>query len=178
VTLTDPKVDIDTARARIGMVFQHFNLFGHLTVLDNITLALRHVKKIAKGDAAEIAHTQLVRLGLGHLARYRPGDLSGGQQQRVAIARSLAMSPEVMLFDEATSALDPELVKDVLAVMRELAGSGMTMIVVTHEIGFAREAADRVIFMDEGVIAEDGDAEAMLNDPTSPRFREFLSQVL
>jgi ABC-type polar amino acid transport system ATPase subunit len=178
VTLTDPKVDIDAARARIGMVFQHFNLFGHRTVLDNITLALRHVKRIDKAEAVEIARTQLARLGLGHLAGYRPANLSGGQQQRVAIARSLAMRPEVMLFDEVTSALDPELVKDVLAVMRELAGSGMTMVVVTHEVGFAREAADRVIFMDQGVIAEDGRAKDVLDAPTSPRFREFLSQVL
>ena len=178
VTLTDPKVDIDAARARIGMVFQHFNLFAHRTVLDNITLALRHVKRIDKAEAVEIARTQLARLGLGHLAGHRPATLSGGQQQRVAIARSLAMRPEVMLFDEATSALDPELVKDVLAVMRELAGSGMTMVVVTHEVGFAREAADRVIFMDQGVVAEEGRAEDVLDAPASPRFREFLSQVL
>jgi ABC-type polar amino acid transport system ATPase subunit len=178
VTLTDPDVDIDAARTRIGMVFQHFNLFGHLTALDNVTLALRHVKRIPRAKAEEIGHAQLERLGLGHLAGHRPANLSGGQQQRVAIARSLAMRPEVMLFDEATSALDPELVKEVLAVMRELAGSGMTMVVVTHEIGFAREAADRVIFMDEGLIAEDGKARELLDDPPSTRFREFLAQVL
>ncbi|MGH3376827.1 MAG: amino acid ABC transporter ATP-binding protein, partial [Actinoallomurus sp.] len=162
----------------IGMVFQHFNLFGHLTALGNITLALRHVRRISKAEAEEIGHAQLKRLGLGHLARRRPADLSGGQQQRVAIARSLAMRPAVMLFDEATSALDPELVKEVLAVMRELAGSGMTMVVVTHEIGFARGAADRVLFMDEGLIAADGEARGLLDDPPSARFREFLSQVL
>ncbi|MFC6883164.1 MULTISPECIES: amino acid ABC transporter ATP-binding protein [Actinomadura] len=178
VTLTDPKADVDAARTKIGMVFQHFNLFGHLDVLSNVTLALRHVRKLGRAEAEEIAHAQLARLGLAHLARHRPANLSGGQQQRVAIARSLAMSPEVMLFDEATSALDPELVKDVLAVMRELAGTGMTMVVVTHEMGFAQEVADRVIFMDGGLIAEDGGAREVLGDPSSPRLREFLSQVL
>jgi polar amino acid transport system ATP-binding protein len=178
VALTDPGVDLDAARARIGMVFQHFNLFGHLTALDNVTLALRHVMGSSKAEAEEIGRAQLERLGLGHLAHHRPANLSGGQQQRVAIARSLAMRPEVMLFDEATSALDPELVKEVLAVMRELAGSGMTMVVVTHEIGFAREAGDRVIFMDEGLIAADGGARELLDDPPSARFREFLAQVL
>ncbi|MFB4303472.1 amino acid ABC transporter ATP-binding protein [Actinomadura sp. NTSP31] len=177
-TLTDPKVDVDAARARIGMVFQHFNLFGHLNVLDNVTLALRHVRGMGRAEAEEIGNAQLARLGLGRLARQRSGNLSGGQQQRVAIARSLAMSPEVMLFDEATSALDPELVGDVLAVMRELAATGMTMVVVTHEIGFAREAADRVMFMDDGLIAEEGEARAVLDAPSSPRFREFLSKVL
>jgi ABC-type polar amino acid transport system ATPase subunit len=178
VTLTEPGVDLDAARTRIGMVFQHFHLFGHLTALGNVTLALRHVRGISKAEAEETGYAQLKRLGLGDLARRRPADLSGGQQQRVAIARSLAMRPEVMLFDEATSALDPELVKEVLAVMRELAGSGMTMVVVTHEIGFAREAADRVLFMDDGLVAADGEARALLDDPPSARFREFLAQVL
>ncbi|KIF68667.1 hypothetical protein HY68_08510 [Streptomyces sp. AcH 505] len=178
VPLTDPGVNVDELRARIGMVFQHFNLFPHLTVLGNLTAALRNVRKMKREDAEERARTQLGRLGLGHLADSRPANLSGGQQQRVAIARALVMRPEVMLFDEATSALDPELVKGVLDVMRELATSGMTMVVVTHEMGFAREVADRVIFMDEGRIAEQGTAQDLLENPSSPRLRAFLSQVL
>jgi polar amino acid transport system ATP-binding protein len=178
VPLTDTGVDVDALRARIGMVFQHFNLFPHLSVLGNLTAALRNVRKMSRADAEERAHTQLRRLGLGHLAASRPANLSGGQQQRVAIARALVMRPEVMLFDEATSALDPELVKGVLDVMRELATSGMTMVVVTHEMGFAREVADRVIFMDEGRIAEQGTARDLLENPTSPRLRDFLSKVL
>lgn len=178
VPLTDPGVDVDELRSQIGMVFQHFNLFPHLTVLGNLTAALRNVRKMKRREAEERAHVQLRRLGLGHLADSRPAHLSGGQQQRVAIARALVMRPEVMLFDEATSALDPELVKGVLDVMRELATSGMTMVVVTHEMGFAREVADRVIFMDEGRIAEQGTAEDLLENPSSPRLRAFLSQVL
>ncbi|HEY3469167.1 MAG TPA: amino acid ABC transporter ATP-binding protein [Amycolatopsis sp.] len=176
--VTGPGVDVDAVRARVGMVFQHFNLFPHLSVLNNVTAALRHVRRLGKEAAEAAAMTQLERLGLAHLARQRPGRLSGGQQQRVAIARALAMEPEVMLFDEATSALDPELVKDVLDVMRALAASGMTMLVVTHEIGFAREVADRVVFMDEGRIAEAGPARATLDDPETPRLRDFLARVL
>ncbi|MEV6638535.1 amino acid ABC transporter ATP-binding protein [Amycolatopsis sp. NPDC051371] len=171
-------VDVDAVRARVGMVFQHFNLFPHLSVLKNVTAALRNVRRLGKDAADAAAMTQLERLGLAHLAHQRPGRLSGGQQQRVAIARALAMEPEVMLFDEATSALDPELVKDVLDVMRSLATSGMTMIAVTHEIGFAREVADRVVFMDDGRVAEAGPARATLDDPETSRLRDFLARVL
>jgi polar amino acid transport system ATP-binding protein len=176
--ITGPGVDVDAVRTRVGMVFQHFNLFPHLSVLKNVTAALRHVRGLGKDAAEAAAMIQLERLGLAHLAQQRPGRLSGGQQQRVAIARALAVEPEVMLFDEATSALDPELVKDVLDVMRTLAGSGMTMLAVTHEIGFAREVADRVVFMDEGRIAEAGPARATLDDPETPRLRDFLARVL
>jgi polar amino acid transport system ATP-binding protein len=176
--ITGPGVDVDAVRTRVGMVFQHFNLFPHLSVLKNVTAALRHVRGLGKDAAEASAMTQLERLGLAHLAQQRPGRLSGGQQQRVAIARALAVEPEVMLFDEATSALDPELVKDVLDVMRTLAGSGMTMLAVTHEIGFAREVADRVVFMDDGRIAETGPARATLDDPETPRLRDFLARVL
>ncbi|MGW4059196.1 amino acid ABC transporter ATP-binding protein [Amycolatopsis sp. NPDC004747] len=176
--ITGPGVDVDAVRTRVGMVFQHFNLFPHLSVLENVTAALRHVRRLGKDAAEAAAMTQLDRLGLAHLARQRPGRLSGGQQQRVAIARALAMEPEVMLFDEATSALDPELVKDVLDVMRALATSGMTMLVVTHEIGFAREVADRVVFMDEGRIAEAGPARPTLDAPETARLRDFLARVL
>jgi polar amino acid transport system ATP-binding protein len=176
--ITAPRVDVDAVRTRVGMVFQHFNLFPHLSVLRNVTVALRKVRSMDKDTADAAAMTQLERLGLAELAHSRPGHLSGGQQQRVAIARALAMEPEVMLFDEATSALDPELVKDVLDVMRLLADSGMTMIVVTHEIGFAREVADRVIFMDEGRIAESGAARPTLEHPETARLREFLARVL
>ena len=176
--LTGPGVDVDALRARIGMVFQHFNLFPHLSVLENLTVAPRQVRGLSKDEAEEKAHAQLRALGLAHLARSRPAHLSGGQQQRVAIARALVMEPEVMLFDEATSALDPELVKGVLDVMKELAASGMTMVCVTHEMGFAREVAHRVLFMDEGRIEEHGTAGGLLENPTSPRLRSFLSQVL
>ena len=176
--ITGPGVDVDAVRAKVGMVFQHFNLFPHMSVLKNVTAALRHVRRLGK-DAAEAAATaQLDRLGLAKLAHQRPGTLSGGQQQRVAIARALAMEPDVMLFDEATSALDPELVKDVLDVMRTLAGSGMTMVAVTHEIGFAREVADRVVFMDDGRVAESGHARTTLDHPETPRLRDFLARVL
>ena len=176
--LTEPGTDVDAARARIGMVFQHFHLFPHLSVLGNVTLAQRHVRRVERAAAEQIGLAQLARLGLDHLAHRRPAELSGGQQQRVAIARALAMRPEVMLFDEATSALDPELVKGVLAVMRDLADEGMTMVVVTHEIGFAREVADRVLFLDGGVIAEQGPARELLEQPENPRLRAFLAQVL
>ncbi|MGW0583407.1 amino acid ABC transporter ATP-binding protein, partial [Streptomyces sp. NPDC002920] len=176
--ITGPGVDVDAVRTRVGMVFQHFNLFPHLSVLHNVTVALRKVRRMGREAADTAAMTQLERLGLAGLAHSRPSQLSGGQQQRVAIARALAMEPEVMLFDEATSALDPELVKDVLDVMRLLATSGMTMIAVTHEIGFAREVADRVIFMDEGRIAESGPARRTLEHPETARLREFLARVL
>jgi ABC-type polar amino acid transport system ATPase subunit len=174
-----PDVNLNGVRSRIGMVFQHFNLFPHKSALDNITIALRRVRKMSRDEAQEHALAQLDKVGLRSHARKRPGSLSGGQQQRVAIARSLAMEPDIMLFDEATSALDPELVKGVLDVMRDLAtGSGMTMVVVTHEMNFAREVSDRVLFMDSGVIAEEGPARQLLTDPQTPRLRGFLSQVL
>jgi polar amino acid transport system ATP-binding protein len=176
--LTDPGVDVDEARARIGMVFQHFNLFPHMSVLDNVTVALRHVRGMPRERAEEIARARLAEVGLARLAGQRPARLSGGQQQRVAIARALAMQPAVMMFDEATSALDPELVKDVLAIMRELAGSGMTMLVVTHEMGFAREASQRVVFMDGGVIAESGTPAQIFEAPEHVRLRRFLAQIL
>jgi polar amino acid transport system ATP-binding protein len=176
--LTGPGVDENAARARIGMVFQHFNLFPHVSMLANVMMALRTVKGIPKREASEIAVAQLERLGVIDLRDKRPGDCSGGQQQRVAIARALAMDPEVMLFDEATSALDPELVKGVLEIMKSLALSGMTMAVVTHEIGFAREVADRVVFMDGGVVVEAGPARDVLQSPNTERLKSFLSQVL
>ncbi|WP_189929324.1 amino acid ABC transporter ATP-binding protein [Streptomyces sulfonofaciens] len=177
--ITAPKVDLNAVRSRIGMVFQHFNLFPHKSALDNITVALRRVRRMSRQEAEERALAQLEKVGLRSLASSRPGSLSGGQQQRVAIARSLAMEPDIMLFDEATSALDPELVKGVLDVMRDLAtSSGMTMVVVTHEMNFAREVSDRVLFMDSGVIAEEGPARQLLADPQTPRLRSFLSQVL
>ena len=176
--ITGPGVDADAIRARVGMVFQHFNLFPHMSALRNVTVALRKVRKMDGDTADAAAMSHLERFGLSRLAHQRPDRLSGGQQQRVAIARALAMDPDVMLFDEATSALDPELVKEVLDIMRSLATSGMTMIVVTHEIGFAREVADRVIFMDEGRIAESGAARRTLEQPTTPRLSEFLARVL
>ncbi|HVV25118.1 MAG TPA: amino acid ABC transporter ATP-binding protein [Pseudonocardiaceae bacterium] len=177
--ITDPKVDLNAVRSRTGMVFQHFNLFHHMTALDNITIALRRVRKMSRAQAEEHAMRHLEKVGLRSLARSRPGNLSGGQQQRVAIARSLAMEPDIMLFDEATSALDPELVKGVLDIMRDLARTaGMTMLVVTHEMNFAREVADRVLFMDRGVIAEEGPARQLLAEPSTDRLRTFLSQVL
>jgi polar amino acid transport system ATP-binding protein len=176
--ITDPGVDVDAARARIGMVFQHFNLFPHMSVLDNVTIGLRSVRRLPKADAEEIARARLAEVGLARLAGQRPARLSGGQQQRVAIARALAMEPAVMMFDEATSALDPELVKDVLTIMRELARSGMTMLVVTHEMGFAREASERVVFMDQGVVAEAGPPAQIFEAPEHPRLRRFLLQIL
>ena len=170
--------DPDVLRRRIGMVFQHFNLFPHKTVLDNITLPLRKIKKLDTEAAQVAARAQLELVGLAHKAGARPGNLSGGQQQRVAIARALAMQPEVMLFDEATSALDPELVKGVLSLMADLAEAGMTMVVVTHEMGFAREVADQVAFMDHGVVVESGVPDQIFGAAESPRLRQFLSQVL
>jgi polar amino acid transport system ATP-binding protein len=176
--LASPKTNIDSVRSRVGMVFQSFNLFQHLSVLDNVTVALRHVRKLPRREAEEIARARLTDVGLAGKERARPAQLSGGQQQRVAIARSLAMDPAIMLFDEATSALDPELVKGILAIMRELAESGMTMVVVTHEMRFAREVSDRVAFLDKGVIVEEGSPTRIFDDPQSPRLRNFLAQVL
>ncbi|WP_103347865.1 amino acid ABC transporter ATP-binding protein [Amycolatopsis sp. CA-128772] len=172
------RADPDALRQRVGMVFQHFNLFGHRSVLDNIVLPLRSVKKLGKEEAAEIARARLAEVGLADKAPYRPSALSGGQQQRVAIARALAMDPEVMLFDEATSALDPELVKGVLNLMAGLAERGLTLIVVTHEMGFARSVADEVAFMDAGRIVEQGAPAKLFDEPQSPRLQRFLSQVL
>ncbi|KKK05088.1 amino acid ABC transporter ATP-binding protein [Micromonospora sp. HK10] len=169
--------DPDALRQRVGMVFQQFNLFPHLSVLRNITLALRKLKKLPEEEAVRLARAQLDLVGLAHKADARPAQLSGGQQQRVAIARALALRPQVMLFDEATSALDPELVKGVLAVMADLSAAGMTMVVVTHEMGFAREVADTVAFMDHGVVLEAGAPAAVFEAPNHPRLRRFLSQV-
>jgi ABC-type polar amino acid transport system ATPase subunit len=165
-------------RQRVGMVFQHFNLFPHKTALQNITLALTTVKKMPSAQAEQLAMQGLADVGLADRARHRPTQLSGGQQQRVAIARALAMQPQVMLFDEVTSALDPELVKGVLQLMAELAKGGMTMVVVTHEMGFARQVADTVVFMDAGKVVEVGTPEDIFDAPQSPRLRKFLSQVL
>jgi polar amino acid transport system ATP-binding protein len=170
--------EVDFVRQRVGIVFQQFNLFPHKTALENVTMAQEKVLKRGKGDAREKATTLLERVGLGDKLNEYPERLSGGQQQRVAIARALAMDPHVMLFDEVTSALDPELVKEVLDVMRELAAEGMTMIVVTHEIGFAREVADRVVFMDGGVIVEKGKPADVLDNPREERTRRFLGLVL
>jgi polar amino acid transport system ATP-binding protein len=170
--------DPDLLRQQVGMVFQQFNLFPHMSVLRNLTLPLRRIKKVSADEAAEMARRQLDLVGLGGKADARPGQLSGGQQQRVAIARALAMEPQVMLFDEATSALDPELVKGVLALMTDLAREGMTMVVVTHEMGFAREAADSVVFLDRGVAVESGPPEKIFDSPNSPRLQQFLSDVL
>ncbi|WP_234539661.1 amino acid ABC transporter ATP-binding protein [Streptomyces shenzhenensis] len=176
--LTDPDVDIDAVRRRIGMVFQQFNLFPHLTVAENLTLPQRRVLRRNRATAARVAAENLARVGLSEKADAYPASLSGGQQQRVAIARSLSMGPEVMLFDEPTSALDPELVGDVLAVMRMLAREGMTMMVVTHEMTFAREVADRVVFMDGGVVVEDGTPDQVIGAPLHERTRHFLSRLL
>ncbi|MBO4272126.1 amino acid ABC transporter ATP-binding protein [Microbispora triticiradicis] len=178
VDLTDPDVDIDAARRRIGMVFQQFNLFPHLTVRRNVTIAQERVLKRRRDECDSVARENLEKVGLLEKLDAYPPQLSGGQQQRVAIARALSMNPSLMLFDEPTSALDPELVGDVLSVMRQLAEDGMTMLVVTHEMGFAREVADRVVFMDGGVIVEDGPPEQVIADPQHERTREFLRRVL
>jgi polar amino acid transport system ATP-binding protein len=178
VEITDPEIDIDAVRRRIGMVFQSFNLFPHLTALGNVTIAQRKVLRRGKAEAEKKARDVLERVGLADKLASYPAQLSGGQQQRVAIARALAMGPEVMLFDEPTSALDPELVGDVLGVMRELAEDGMTMLVVTHEMSFAREVADRVVFMDGGVVVEEGPPAQVIDDPRHERTRMFLSRVL
>jgi glutamine transport system ATP-binding protein len=176
--LTDPRININEIRSRVGMVFQHFNLFPHMTVLENITIGPKKVKKMRKKEAEEVGNRLLEKVGLADKAEVYPQSLSGGQKQRVAIARALAMNPTVMLFDEPTSALDPELVGDVLEVMKDLAKEGMTMVVVTHEMGFAREVGDRVIFMDEGAIMEEGTPDEIFNHPQNPRTQSFLSKIL
>ncbi|MDP5292133.1 amino acid ABC transporter ATP-binding protein [Oceanimonas sp. CHS3-5] len=176
--LTNDVKNIETIRREVGMVFQHFNLFPHLTVLENCTLAQIWVRKTPKRQAEEIAMKLLARVKIEEQAKKYPGQLSGGQQQRVAIARSLCMNPEIMLFDEPTSALDPEMIKEVLDVMIELAEEGMTMMCVTHEMGFARTVADRVIFMDAGQIIEENDPETFFHHPQSERTKLFLSQIL
>ncbi|MEO7448543.1 MAG: amino acid ABC transporter ATP-binding protein [Humibacillus sp.] len=176
--ITDPDCDIDRVRSRMGMVFQQFNLFAHLTVLDNCTVAQRVVLKRSKEEAEKVALVNLEKVGLADRASAFPAQLSGGQQQRIAIARALSMDPELMLFDEPTSALDPELVGDVLSVMRRLASEGMTMMVVTHEMAFAREVADRVVFMDGGVIVEEGPPGQVIGAPQHRRTRTFLKRVL
>jgi polar amino acid transport system ATP-binding protein len=178
VSITDKKTDINRLREKMGMVFQQFNLFPNMTVLDNITLAPKNLKKLSKEEAEKIAFTLLKRIGLEDKATSYPAQLSGGQKQRIAIARALAMSPDVMLFDEPTSALDPEMVGEVLDVMKELASEGMTMIVVTHEMGFAREVGDRVLFMDEGTILEEGAPEEIFKNPKQARTQDFLKKVL
>ena len=174
--ITDPKVDINQVRSKLGMVFQSFNLFPHLTAKKNVMLAQRKVLKRSEEEAEKKAIEELTKVGLAERVDYKPSQLSGGQQQRVAIARALAMDPHVMLFDEATSALDPELVRGVLSVMKELAREGMTMIVVTHEMGFARDVADRVIFMDGGVIVEQGPARDVIENPQAERTKQFLAR--
>jgi polar amino acid transport system ATP-binding protein len=178
VDVTDKHTDINKVRENIGMVFQHFNLFNHLTVLKNMTLAPVHLKTLSKTEAKDKAMQLLERVGLADKAEAFPSQLSGGQKQRVAIARALEMNPDIMLFDEPTSALDPEMVGEVLAVMKELAKDGMTMMVVTHEIGFAREVASRVIFMEGGYIVEEGTPDEVINHPKEPRTIDFLSKVL
>ncbi len=177
VDITDPDADVDAVRRRIGMVFQSFNLFPHLNVMGNLTIAQRRVLHRSRSESREVAEQMLARVGLADKTSEYPARLSGGQQQRVAIARALCMNPDMMLFDEATSALDPELVGEVLAVMRSLAEEGMTMMVVTHEMGFARRVADRIVFMDSGVVMEEGPPAQVLDAPSHDRTRRFLSQV-
>jgi len=178
IELTDDLRQIDKVRAEVGMVFQSFNLFPHLTVLDNLCLGPVWVKKMPRAEAEKLARQYLERVHIPEQALKYPGQLSGGQQQRVAIARALCMSPRIMLFDEPTSALDPEMIKEVLDVMVELAGSGMTMLVVTHEMAFARSVADRMVFMDEGQVVEEAPPAQFFSNPRSPRTRLFLSQIL
>lgn len=176
--ITDPKTNINKVREHMGMVFQHFNLFNNLTIMENITLAPTKLKLMSEEEAKENALKLLNRVGLAEKADAYPGSLSGGQKQRIAIVRSLAMNPRVMLFDEPTSALDPEMVGEVLEVMKELADDGMTMVVVTHEMGFAREVGTKILFMDEGNIMEENTPQEFFANPKSPRLREFLSKVL
>ncbi|MBP8933480.1 MAG: amino acid ABC transporter ATP-binding protein [Candidatus Atribacteria bacterium] len=178
IKITDKKVNINIVRQSIGMIFQSFNLFPHMTVLNNITLGLQKVKKMSKPESERVARRLLEKVGLEEKADSYPIQLSGGQQQRVAIARALAMNPRVMMFDEPTSALDPETVNDVLDVMKELAQEGMTMVVVTHEMGFAREVADRVIYIDEGRIIEEGKPEDIFYNPKNSRLRDFLGKII
>ncbi|MFN4218471.1 MAG: amino acid ABC transporter ATP-binding protein, partial [Candidatus Bipolaricaulia bacterium] len=175
--ITSPQIDINKIRQQIGFVFQDFNLFAHLTALDNVRLGLLKVKKLSKQEATERAMHELARVGLAEQAQKYPAQLSGGQQQRVSIARALAMDPKLMLFDEPTSALDPELIGEVLQVMQELAEEGMTMVVVTHEMGFARSVCDEVIFMEKGVIVEQGPPEQVFVNPRQPRTRQFLGKI-
>ncbi|WP_296029329.1 amino acid ABC transporter ATP-binding protein [uncultured Treponema sp.] len=176
--ITSKNADINLVRRQMGMVFQHFNLFPHLTVLKNITLAPVKLKLLSQNQANEKAMELLERIGLADKANVYPSTLSGGQKQRIAIVRSLAMSPKVMLFDEPTSALDPEMVGEVLSVMKELAKGGMTMVVVTHEMGFAREVADRVVFMEDGIVAEEGTPSQIFDSPKSERLKKFLNCIL
>ena len=176
--ITSPKADVNKIRQKMGMVFQQFNLFPHLTIMDNITLAPVKLKKMTKQEAVQKGKELLERVGLSDKANAYPAQLSGGQKQRVAIARALAMQPEIMLFDEPTSALDPEMVGEVLDVMKDLADSGMTMVVVTHEMGFAREVGTRVLFMDQGIVMEQGTPEEIFSNPTNERTQNFLSKVL
>ena len=178
VEITDPDIDVDKIRSRIGMVFQSFNLFPHLSVMGNLTIAQQRVKNRSKSEAAQIARKNLEKVGIPEKEDAYPAHLSGGHQQRVAIARALSMDPDMMLFDEPTSALDPELVGDVLAVMKDLANEGMTMMVVTHEMGFAREVGDKLVFMDDGLILEEGVPSQVLADPQHDRTQAFLSKVL
>jgi polar amino acid transport system ATP-binding protein len=177
IDIMAPGVDINAVRRRIGMVFQSFNLYPHLSALGNVALALRKVLAKSRADAEELGRQALARVGLAEKAKAFPNELSGGQQQRVAIARALALEPAIVLFDEPTSALDPELVGSVLAVMRELRESGMTMVVVSHEMRFARSAADRVIFMDDGLILEEGPPDKIFNGPDHPRIKDFLASI-
>lgn len=178
IEVTDKKTDINKIRQEMGMVFQHFNLFPHLTVNENISLALTKVKNLSKDEARKISEDLLNKMGLPDKIDAYPNSLSGGQKQRVAIARALAMEPKVMLFDEATSALDPEMVGDVLEVMKSLAKDGMTMVVVTHEMNFAKEVGSRIVFMDEGIILEEGNPEKIFNNPEHSRTKDFLKRVL
>ena len=178
VKVNDPKTDINAIRKEVGMVFQQFNLFPHMRVIDNITIAPKKIRKMAVVDAEKLAHQLLEKVGLADKANAYPEQLSGGQMQRVAIARALAMQPKIMLFDEPTSALDPEMVNEVLDVMKQLAHEGMTMVVVTHEMGFAKEMGDRVLFMDGGYLVEEGTPDQVFNTPKNERTKAFLSKVL